>query len=113
MFFCYRMAVMEKKEFYEKCAKLIGTDDLYVEVPKPAKRFNRETGEMYQPMTQATRWGGREPGNGRFPNHGLIRVFSDTIIHVSLKNPKLYGIFNSFEDVLKALEQAIERKESP
>lgn len=101
---------MEKKEFYEKCAKLLGTENLYVEKPKPAKRFNRETGKMYQPITRKTRWGPREPGNGRFPGHGLIRIFGSNTIHVSLSNPSLNGTFSSFEEVLEALQRVIDSK---
>ena len=99
-----------QQEFYEKCAKLLGTDSLYVEQPKPVTKYSRETGEPYQPMTHATRWGGREPGNGRFPGHGTIRIFSPEIINVSLRNPQLSGTFDSFEAVLDALRFAVEKE---
>ncbi len=97
---------MEKNEFYQKCAELLGAEDLYVEKPLPSMRFNRETGKMYQPLSRHTRWGPREPGNGRFPGHGTIRVFSEKMIHVSLNDPSLSGTFTSFEAVLEALRLA-------
>lgn len=100
---------MEKKEFYAKCAELFDSENLYVDSPPIIQKMNRHTGEMYQPMTRATRWSHREPGNGRFSNHGLIRVFSNNIIHVSLNDPSLNGTFDSFEKVLEMIQQAMDK----
>ena len=94
---------MKQSEFYDQCAELLNTKSLYEEQPEMVTKYSRETGEPYKPMTRATRWGGREPGNGRFPGHGLIRVFSPSVIHVNLTHPKFSGQFTSFESVLEAL----------
>lgn len=96
---------MNVEEFYKKCEEILGTktnykkQNLYVKV-------DRNTGKTYKVPTKATRWGGREPGNGRFLDHGLIRVFGKKI-HVSLNNPPLNDIFDSFESALKALRKAV------
>ena len=99
---------MEKKEFYAKCAELLDCENLYVDESAPIQKIDRNTGEKYQPMTKATRWGRREPGAGRFPDHGIIRVFNDTTILVGLINPKLNGTFDSFDAVLVAIKQTLE-----
>lgn len=99
---------MEKKEFYAKCAELLDCENLYVDEPAPTQKIDRNTGKKYQPMTKATRWGRRKPGAGRFPDHGIIRVFNDTTILVMLSKPKLSGTFDDFEVILAAIKQALE-----
>ncbi len=99
---------MDKKEFYAKCSEIIGVETEYID-RSPSKRFNRQTGKIYTPMTRKSRWGGREPGNGRFPNVGLIRVYGSTV-HISLKNPKFSETFNSYEDAISALEEIFSNK---
>ncbi len=96
---------MKVSEFYKACEDILGTKTEYKE-QKIYTKYDRETGQPYKPATRATRWGGREPGNGRFPGNGLIRVFG-SIIHITLTDPQLSGTFNSFEDALKALEEAV------
>ncbi len=96
---------MKVSEFYKACEDILGTKTEYKE-QKLYTKFDRETGKPYQIATRAGRWGGREPGNGRFPGRGLIRVFGSTI-HVALNDPKVSGIFNSMEDALQALEEAM------
>lgn len=105
---------MEVKEFYKACEDILETKTEFKEPKVPSIRYNRETGEPYRPSTIATRWGGREPGNGRFPGRGLIRVFGPTLIQVALNDPNISGIFNSMDDVLRALEKAMgTSKETP
>jgi hypothetical protein len=72
------------EEFYNRCADLLDSDYNYV---TPVRK---------------TRWSSRGPGNGRFPNHGLIRCFGD-IIFVNLYNPKITGIFTDKQNVLDNL----------
>lgn len=95
---------MNKKEFYEECSKIIGVEIEYKEKLKPATRINRKTGQTYTPMTLATRWGGREPGNGRVPGFGLIRVFNQSYIQINIKNPYLNNIYDNYENALTALK---------
>ncbi len=96
---------MEVKEFYKACEDILDAKTEYEEKVLYTK-YNHETGEPYKIPTRGSRWGGREPGNGRFPGKGLIRVFG-SIIHVSLNDPKIQRTFNSFEEVLAALEEAV------
>ena len=97
---------MKIDEFYRECEDILGVKTKYKE-QKLYNKVDRETGEIYKVPTRATRWGGREPGNGRFPGRGMIRVFGSTI-HVSLRDPVVSGIFSSFEDVLVALRASVE-----
>ncbi len=102
---------MEDSEFYKACEDILGVKTEYKE-EKIQTKFSRETGEEYAQQTRATRWGGREPGNGRFPGCGLIRIFGNQI-QVALKNPSICGIFNSHEDVLEALKEIMIEKKNP
>lgn len=52
--------------------------------------------------TWKKRWGPRTPGNGRFPNRGLIRVFGSQI-HVALYTPPFRAIFPSKSAALDGL----------
>ena len=77
--------VKVEEEFYSDCAEILGTEHEYRDcVPRP--KMHRD-GEVYIPSTMATRWGGREPGNGRFPGFGIIRLFGDTV-QIRLTKPK-------------------------
>lgn len=69
--------------FYEECAKILATSYEY-------KKF---------PYRKKTRWNNRAPGNGRFPGFGLIRMFSPSLIQVSLVNPATNKTFYSMQDV--------------
>ena len=103
----------EKKEsveegFYRECSEILGVDSEYKNTKPTAKRYDRETGKLYMPMTSATRWGGREPGNGRYPGFGTIRMFSTNLIHVSLNKPiRVHKTFTSTEEVLEFLREII------
>lgn len=101
---------MNKKEFYKECSKIVGVEIAYDESSEPKPRISRRTGETYTPMTNATRWGGREPGNGRVPGFGLIRVFNLSCIQINIKNPNLAGVYTSCEDALQALRQKFKDK---
>jgi hypothetical protein len=80
----------ELEVFYDTVAELLETQHPFKEL------------KLYM-----SRWGDRTPGNGRFPGHGLVRVFSPTVIHVALYEPKLYGAFTSFDTALEALRLAL------
>lgn len=94
---------MEKKEFYAKCAEIVGVGHEYDE-RQSIKYFDRETGEVYDTGKFNNRWGGRGGGNGRFPGVGLIRSFG-SVIHISLNNPRFSGTYTSYEDALAALQE--------
>lgn len=51
---------MNEEDFSRECAAILGADDLY-----RARTFARRT-----------RWNNRDPGNGRFPGFGTIRMFA-------------------------------------
>ena len=56
--------------FYRRCAAILGTD--YGCTPFTGHR--------------RTRWNNRAPGSGRFPDHGLIRLFGNTV-QIALRHP--------------------------
>lgn len=80
--------------FYEECAKLLDCAE--------------HTYRQY-PYRKRTRWTNRfgGGGNGRYPGHGLIRMFAPNLIHVALFEPRLSGQFKSIEDVYAALKEAL------
>jgi hypothetical protein len=86
----------EKKaveDFYQRCSDLLSTENTYVE---------------RNPYWRRTRWSNREPGSGRFPGCGTIRMFSSDCIHVSLTNPVgVNRTFDSAEEVYAFLKKAL------
>lgn len=81
---------MTPAEFYDAVAEVLGT-----------------THQHFTPVgNRKKRWGPREPGNGRFPGFGLVRVFSNCLIHVSLTHPQLNGIYKSMAEALTAITEA-------
>jgi len=51
-----------------------------------AERLGAETHYRPFPYSRRTRWNAREPGNGRYPGFGLIRLFGETV-HIQLRRP--------------------------
>ena len=101
-----------EKDFYGACSKILGVEIAYRESTPPTVRIDRQTGKEYTPATKATRWGGREPGNGRIPGCGLIRIFSTSCIKVDLYHPiKMSGIYTDMDEVLELLKKAIQENE--
>lgn len=94
-----------EEDFYGECAEILGTEHQYRDgVPRP--KIDRD-GKIYTPTSRGTRWGGREPGNGRFPGFGLIRLFGNTV-QIQLTEPKrLSGIFNSKQEALSFLRKEL------
>lgn len=74
---------MNKRDFYERCAQIIGCTHAYSSFNDKIYRIDDRGNPC---VTNATRWGGREPGNGRFPGYGTIRRFG-SVIHVCLTHP--------------------------
>lgn len=95
---------LNKKEFYEKCSKLLKVDHDYCSLNDDlVHRINRH-GVLVKKPTKANRWGGREPGNGRFKGKGLIRAYNENCVHVNLNNPQL-NMIGSMEEVIQKLEE--------
>lgn len=93
-----KFAVEER--FYQECAELLCVPNTYRPFPTSA-HYKR-------------RWYKREAGNGRFEGCGLIRMFSPTLIHVSLSRPmKINKWFNSTDDVLNMLRNHVEDHNLP
>lgn len=59
-----------------------------------------------------TRWNHRRLGNGRFTQHGLVRRYSSTLIHVSLRQPALTSHYTSEQAALEAIAQAVKNMEN-
>ena len=98
-----------EEDFYGRCAEILGTEHQYRDgVPRP--KMDRE-GKMYTPSSRATRWGGREPGNGRFSGFGLIRLFGNTV-QINLTKPKrISAIIDGREEALAFLEKEVNNNE--
>lgn len=74
------------KDFYDRCAELMGT-----------------THEYNTPVARRTRWNTRRLGNGRFPGRGVIRPYNPKCIHVMLTNPKMTRTFTSVDALFEFL----------
>jgi hypothetical protein len=82
---------MDKEEFYIRCAKILGVD--------------YEPFIPYSGGKRPTRWNNRSPGNGRFPNFGLIRYHSSNMIIINLKYPVIINkTMTTVEEVFDFLE---------
>lgn len=87
-----------EERFYQECAELLCVPNTY----RP------------NPYAYKTRWNNREAGNGRFPGFGLIRMFGENCIHVSLKAPfNINKVFNSPEAVTSLLRSYVEDQGLP
>ena len=96
---------MDKKDFYDQCADLLGTTHAYNTINDVIHRTDRRTGQLLQ--TNCCRWYGREPGNGLFPRFGTIRSYG-RIVHVALHHPiKVNRQFPSMEATLEYLREAL------
>jgi hypothetical protein len=94
---------MNEEEFYERCARLLGTGTEIHEVPGVVSR-PRHDGTIRN--THKTRYNDREPGNGRFPGRGLVRHFGKGVT-VSLRDPPLHGYYETPEAALGAITAAM------
>jgi len=76
--------------------------------------FYREVANILQcadnyaprPYSKKTRWNNRHPGNGRYIGHGLVRMYSPTLIHIQLTTPNVCGIFTTTDSALQAISVA-------
>lgn len=85
---------MTKEEFYEKVSEIARTDFTYI-----------------VPVSRITRWNNRKAGNGRIPGCGIVRMYGENLIHVSLTSPtQVNRTFNSVSEVLGFLEQIFKDK---
>ena len=81
---------MTKIEFYEAVGEILGTghDSLI-------------RSEHYQ----RSRWNNREPGNGRYPGHGLVRYFATDHITVTFQSGDINGSYASASEALAAIRK--------
>ena len=84
---------MTNESFYAECAALLGCS-------YDGKPF---------PYHKRTRWNNRTPGQGRFPGHGIIRVFG-SLVHVALTNPQI-EMQGTKEEVLAKLRECVKSEE--
>ena len=56
--------------FYQRCAEILGTT-------YDCRSFEH---------AYRSRWNNRSPGGGRFPDHGIIRLFGDQV-QIALRRP--------------------------
>ena len=63
----------------------------------------------YKPwlFSKRTRWNHRNPGNGRYAGHGMVRRYSSNMIHVALQVPQLAGVYTSEASALEAIALAV------
>jgi len=79
----------KKIEFYNRCAELLECDY------HPGAPFA---------FSKRTRWNNRTAGQGRFVGRGVIRRYSETLIHIQLRNPILNCVCHSEEEVIDILK---------
>jgi len=72
---------MQREEFYAAVAVILNVENNY-KTPMPYRR----------------RWGQRLPGNGRYPGIGIIRFYSENMIHIML--PSKTSTFRSSKEAL-------------
>ena len=66
-----------------------------------------ENHSYIRPVPKKNRWNNRHPGNGRFVNHGLVRYFGPSYIHINLHSPPVHGLFSNVEDALEAIQLGV------
>lgn len=82
---------MTDAEFYGRCAAILGTT-------YGCEAFGHE---------YRSRWNNRKPGGGRFPDHGIIRLFGDHV-QIALRSPAaIQTNIEGREAALAFLEQAV------
>jgi hypothetical protein len=81
---------MDKIEFYARCDRLLGQ----THAPPPEIKYRG-------------RWGPREPGSGRYEKYGLIRWFSEHLVHVSLTDPIKINRTMTAQQVIDLLDSVL------
>jgi hypothetical protein len=81
---------MTDEQFYRECAAILGAEHVF-----RARRF-----------AGRSRWNNRDPGNGRFPGYGTIRMFAPDQIHIALRTPEpLSRRCHSVQEALALLKE--------
>jgi hypothetical protein len=83
---------MNKQIFYSRCAEILDVEHTYDSYNDTC--YNGRT-------TNAGRFTGRQPGNGRFANIGLIRHYG-AVIHVMISSKNV--VFNNEQAVYDFLQ---------
>lgn len=82
---------MTDEEFYRRCAEILGTT-------YDCEPFAHDW---------RTRWNNRKAGSGRFPGHGIIRLFGDQV-QIALRSPvPIQTSIEGREVALEYLQQAM------
>lgn len=76
----------EKREFYAKCAEILGIEHDYRD-----------------PVPRKTRWNTRFLGNGRFPGFGLVQCYGSMVRVVSKSGTKTFKTYEETYEYLKIL----------
>lgn len=83
--------------FYQTCAAMLGV--AYQYKPGPYR---------------LTRWNNRNPGNGRFPGYGMIRMYGPNSIHVCLRHPEVVNRrCTSMDEVFELIRGMIHDQHRP
>ena len=85
--------MMSKKEFYEECDKIFGQSHL----PPTTQRYRG-------------RWGPRTPGSGRFEGYGLVRWFSPSLVHISLRQQVALQTYMTAHEALVRIAEIVNNK---
>lgn len=82
---------MNNEEFYHRCAEILGQE------------YACQSFQHYK----RTRWNNRKPGSGRFPDHGVVRVFGENLIQMLLPRYGIHCTAKSKAEALSILERAV------
>lgn len=74
----------DKKEFYARCADILGIAH-----------------EFREPVRRRTRWNTRNLGNGRFPGFGLIQCFGAFVRVVGRDGTRQFASYDEVYDYLR------------
>lgn len=83
---------MTPEKFYAAVAVLLDTNHTFMPIV--------DRGDVKR------RWGPREPGNGRFPGYGIVRLFGSQI-HIALHTPPLSKVADSMNQALTLIGTAV------
>ena len=83
---------MNREEFLRACEAYLGSQSPGEHLPDRGGRWGR--------------WH-RQPGFGRFENHGVVRWLSSNCIHFALNSPRFTGVFDTPGAALEWLESNV------
>lgn len=69
-----------------------------------------KTQHEYRRIHNMRRWT-RSLGNGRYPDHGVVRVYGQTVVAM-FSNPPLVKTFQSHDQFFDALREAVDNQKT-